>query len=168
MDGNGKTITATTMMMFSCIRFLATLLWALLQLTQSFSSSAPTSSTSTSGVVVDGLLQQARNFLDKREDPEGCMGVLGQIYAQDPSAPGLFKLFEQCLSLKIEQNPDNKQDRWGLASLLLDQERYDEAVPQLRYLTTRSSGGAIKERAASMLFRTNVAIAQWDRVEEEG
>jgi len=113
---------------------------------------------------VDALLTRARSLLDIGKDADAAFGVLTQVYQQDPTAQGLQRLFERCFRLRILMT-GNIQDRFGLASLLLDQERYDEASQELRTIVdTPEIPSQVHEKASSMLFRTNAACCQWDSI----
>ena len=110
---------------------------------------------------VDSLLSRAKSFLDVEKDADAAFGVLAQIYQQDPAARGLNRLFERCFRLRVETT-GNVMDRFGIASLLLDQERYEEASNELRLIVdTPDLDGALREKAYSMLFRANAACCRW-------
>ena len=92
-----------------------------------------------------------------------CTGA--NVYtAQDPSAPGLFKFFELPPLSENRTKPDNKQYRWGLAPLLLDQER---TMKRSRNCICRVVLSKNKRRINVILFQTNVAIAQRGQLEED-
>jgi protein O-GlcNAc transferase len=110
---------------------------------------------------VDALLSRAQSLVQQR-DSDAAFATLSKIYAVDPDARGLANLFEACLRLRVEE-VGNTQDRFGLAALLLDQERYEEASVQLRHILSCEDdpGKGVLEKASSMLFRTNAACCQW-------
>jgi protein O-GlcNAc transferase len=122
----------------------------------------------TDTAKVDFLLSKARSFLDVEKDADAAFEVLAQVYQSDPNARGLNRLFESCFRLRIDTT-GNVQDRFGLASLLLDQERYEEASKELRAIldTTTSLSRQLQEKASSMLFRTNAACCQWETFEQD-
>lgn len=133
------------------------------------SSSSPPSPASP--LPVETLLARAQSFVNDGET-NAAFETLAEIYQQDPEAPGLSRLFEACLRLKVDSKDGTMQDRFGLAALLLDQERYDEASVQLRQVLLSGDGHdnvseASLEKAASMLFRSNAACCQWDTYVED-
>ena len=112
---------------------------------------------------VEALLSRAQSLVEDR-DTEAAFATLSEIYAVDPNARGLTGLFESCLQLKV-QDSGSLQDRFGLAALLLDQERYEEASVQLRHILCSEDndcGQDMLEKASSMLFRSNAACCHWD------
>ena len=80
--------------------------------------------------------------------PKAAFAALSEVYAQDPDTPGLSRLFEACLRLKVQTEGDI-HDRFGLAALLLDQERYEEASVELRQIL--HSPGADSEVSPQVL-----------------
>jgi protein O-GlcNAc transferase len=116
---------------------------------------------------VDSLLSRAQSLVQQR-DTDAAFATLSEIYAVDPNARGLTNLFEACLQLRVEEFGDT-QDRFGLAALLLDQERYEEASVQLRRILSSQDdpGEGVLGKASSMLFRTNAACCQWETYLED-
>lgn len=119
---------------------------------------------------IQSLLQQARTILNTtcttNDNTDAAFDVLAQVYQQDPHAKGLSSLMETCLELKIKSNPDSSSvhDRFGLASLLMDQERYDSAMTHLQHICNPHDNDAppfLKERASSLLFRAKAALCDW-------
>lgn len=128
--------------------------------------------SSPSPLPVETLLTRAQSFVDAG-DSKAAFDALSAVYSQDPNAPGLSRLFEACLRLKVETE-ENVQDRFGLAALLLDQERYEEASVELRHILHSPTTGAnddvspqVLEKASSMLFRSDAACCQWDSYIED-
>lgn len=126
-------------------------------------AAAASASTSSSSSEMERLFQQAQSHIDQG-DVDAAFGTLSEIYAQDPQARGLQKLFESTLKLGVDKDPHNVQDRFGLASLLLDQERYEEALVPLREICNLQP---TNERACSMLFRTRAACCHWQTYPED-
>ena len=118
--------------------------------------------------TIDSLLSRARSFLDVDKNADAAFEVLAQVYQKDPDARGLNRLFESCFRLRVDTT-GNVQDRFGLASLLLDQERYEEASKELRAIldTTTNRSRQIQEKASSMLFRTNAACCRWKTFKQD-
>ncbi|KAL7533235.1 hypothetical protein ACHAWF_004407 [Thalassiosira exigua] len=162
------------------------------------SAAAPPSSPS------DALLARARRCLDLN-DAEGAFVALAEAHGIDPTDPRLSSIFEACLRLKVtlgegrrrrerKVGPDGRtadrserelselfQDRMGLASLLVDGERYDEAGEQLRKaigeVEDRPSRSADDDRlrwrpqldrARYLLHRSDAACCRWDDYVEDG
>lgn len=87
--------------------------------------------------------------------------------------PGLYTCFEDLFRLKIRLYSD-PVDRMGLASLLSDLSRHEEAAKELREILTLSSDDGnshvddtLQKKAASTLFRTQAAICAWDTFGED-
>jgi protein O-GlcNAc transferase len=84
--------------------------------------------------------------------------------------PGLMSCFEDLFRLKIQLNND-PIDRMGLASLLSDLGKYEEAANQLREMTAKENqqplDGFMKEKATSLLFRTQAAVCAWDTFDQD-
>jgi predicted O-linked N-acetylglucosamine transferase (SPINDLY family) len=122
----------------------------------------------SSPLPVETLLTSAQSFVDDGNSVD-AFDTLAQVYAQDPNAPGLSRLFEACLRLKVEDG--SVQDHFGLAALLLDQERYEEASVQLGHILEFNNDENVSvqvlEKAASMLFRSNAACCQWKTYVED-
>jgi len=115
---------------------------------------------------VETLLLRAQSFMEDG-DSKSAFDALADVYAQDPDAPGLSRLFEACLRLKVETE-GHAQDRFGLAALLLDQERYEEASVELRYIIkSKDVSAQVLDKASSMLFRSNAACCHWDSYVED-
>ena len=112
------------------------------------------------------LLQEVQRLIHKEKDPDQAFGVLSEIWTLDPTFPGLQSNFESCLRLKVELDGTDIQARFGLVSLLLDQERFEEASQQLRF-TVNADDQYIREKSAAQLFRTNAAMCNWDTVVED-
>jgi protein O-GlcNAc transferase len=127
--------------------------------------------SSPSPLPVETLLTRAQSFVDAG-DSKAAFDALSAVYSQDPNAPGLSRLFEACLRLKV-QTEESVQDRFGLAALLLDQERYEEASVELRHILHSPTGAnddvspQVLEKASSMLFRSDAACCQWDSYIED-
>jgi len=144
---------------------------------------------------IQTLVNQAQSLLKER-DVDGAMGTLSEIYSLDPNTSGVLRLFESCLRLRVDigldANQNVVQDRFGLASLLLDQERYEEASVQLQHIVSDLSVEGDNDidnntkvinnnkqqqqekqdrfllaKASSMLFRTNAACCRWDTYEKD-
>lgn len=111
---------------------------------------------------VEALLSRAQSLVERR-DSDAAFSTLSEIYTLDPNARGLTSLFEACLRLRVEDGGDT-QDRFGLAALFLDQERYEEASVQLSHILSSQDdpGKDVFEKASSMLFQSNAACCQWD------
>ena len=63
------------------------------------------------------------------------------------------------------------QDRFGLSSLLIDQERHEEASRQLRAIFNKNEeqhlSNAWRDKAISMLYRTQASACQWEHMEKD-
>jgi hypothetical protein len=112
------------------------------------------------------LLQQV-NQLIKEKDSEQAFSVLMDVYSQDPTLPGLKSSFESCLRLQVEADEADAGARFGLVSLLLDQERFEEASNELQHVVG-SDDPYIQEKSAGQLFRTNAAMCNWETVARDG
>jgi protein O-GlcNAc transferase len=125
---------------------------------------SPSQSLTSAGAAppVEALLNRAQSLVERR-NLDAAFATLSEIYTLDPNARGLTRLFEACLRLRVEEGGD-VQDRFGLAALFLDQERYEEASVQLRHILSSQDepGKDVFEKASSMLFRSNAACCQWD------
>ena len=152
------------------------------------SSPKISSSNTDSGTEVDSsdsLLSQAKAYLSQR-DPDKAFGCLVQLYSLDPNAPGLQGGFESFFRLRIDMatTSDNGkdesdldendmqsliQDRFGLASLLIDQERHEEASTQLRVILSynNSHNHLQRDKAISMLYRTQASACQWQHMQQD-
>jgi len=140
--------------------------------TKSFSKLSCTD-TSNDAVSVDELLYQAEDYLSK-QDPDNAFHLLAQVYSVDPNTPGLQRGFESFFRLRIEMADNGAvEDRFGLASLLIDQERHEEASTQLRaILNHRNLHGETetflqRDKAISMLYRTQASACQWQTMEND-
>ena len=111
------------------------------------------------------LLQQAKWLMLERQDSKAAFSVLSQVYATNPNAAGLSDMLESCLKLRIDMDGDD-YDRFGLASLLVDQERYEEASFHLKIIVD-SDNPALVERAYSAFYRSMTAICDWESPSDE-
>jgi len=113
-----------------------------------------------------GLLQKVRQQI-QHGDSDAAMESLIQAYTENPQATGLSRLWQECLELRVEQNP-HAQDLIGLASLWMDQEGYEQASKYLQQVfQLDEKDEVLLERASSMLFRSNKACCQWNMWEED-
>lgn len=112
------------------------------------------------------LLNKVQWYLDKK-NADKAFATLTEIYQLDPTFPGMQSKFESCLRLQVEIDGSDIQARFGLVSLLLDQERFEEASEQLRH-TVDSDDPYIREKSAAQLFRTNSAMCNWETVVRDG
>ena len=94
-------------------------LYHLVSFSTGFSFSTPQQSS------IETLLQRAKSQTSQRKT-DAAFQTLSEIYAIDPNTIGLNALFEECLKVKVEDG-GNARDLMGLASLLVDGERYEEA-----------------------------------------
>ena len=122
----------------------------------------------------ESLLSLARDAI-RREDADEAFSFLSQAYAADSNIQGLMSCFEDVFRLRIKLGfnlgENVVQDRFGLSSLLTDQQRYEEAAQELRILLqevnaddNRRKYSDVRDKAASMLFRSQAAICQWDNI----
>ncbi|KAG7351722.1 glycosyl transferase family 41 protein [Nitzschia inconspicua] len=172
----------------------------LLQRGVSSSSSSSSSSPSLESSDASSLIERARRFLQQK-DTDTAYDLLLQASQHGNGGamhtiPGLLSTFEELFRTKIalqeeeeeEINNSSKQkkklsivlDRMGLASLLSDQGRYQDAAKELGVAVklfdpTKEEGVAavatpvsssipqgIMDKATSMLFRTRAAICEWE------
>ncbi|KAG7365833.1 glycosyl transferase family 41 protein [Nitzschia inconspicua] len=159
-------------------------------------SSSLSSSPSLESSDASSLIERARRFL-QQNDTDTAYDLLLQAAQQGNGGamhtiPGLLSTFEELFRTKIalqedeeeEINNSSKQkkklsivlDRMGLASLLSDQGRYQDAATELGIAVklfdpTKEEGVAassssipqgIMDKATSMLFRTRAAICEWE------
>jgi len=125
--------------------------------------------------TVPQLLKDAIELLDN-ERPTEALDCLIRIYGLSanegggPDTPGLNRAFERALRTKINltlKTDDGAiQDRFGLATLLIDQERHEEAGEQLRKIISYSRDSVLAERATAMLHRTNSAVCAWGGISD--
>ena len=114
------------------------------------------------------LVSLARESI-QREDPDEAFLFLSQAYEKDSSTTGLMQCFEDVFRLRIKLGQGNVlQERMGLSSILVDQQRHEEAAKELRVLIgelskeeDQKSLRALKSKAASMLFRSQSAVCHW-------
>ena len=123
---------------------------------------------------------RANVLLERDKNATGAFLALSNVYKIDPTAKGLQRQFERCFRLSIEllilemnDNNDKKllvqlvQERMGLAALLIDQERYDDAGKELRLVISslksneKSIGQSLFDKATSMMYRTHAASCNW-------
>jgi protein O-GlcNAc transferase len=117
--------------------------------------------------TIKSLLQQAKRLIVETRDSNAAFSVLSQVYQKNPNAAGLSALIESCLRLKIEIDNDD-HDRFGLASLLVDQERYEEATLELESIIDSDNHSALfVERASSVLYRTKAATCDWESRDDD-
>jgi protein O-GlcNAc transferase len=110
--------------------------------------------------TIRSLLQQAKDLIVVQKDSEAAFAVLSLVYQQNPNAAGLSSLLESCLRLRIDVNGSD-HDRFGLSSLLVDQERYEEACFHLQIIVD-SDNPALVERVYSVFYRSKAAICDWE------
>jgi protein O-GlcNAc transferase len=128
------------------------------------------------------LIEQARESLKKNDTEvaftlllEASNGAHGEMH----SIPGLLPTFEDLFRTKISITENCKDDnldsalsivldRMGLASLLSDQGRYQEAVQELEQAVQKTKENnhahipqGIADKAMSMWFRSKAAICDW-------
>eukprot|EP00980_Cylindrotheca_fusiformis_P030238 scaffold24593_cov176-Cylindrotheca_fusiformis.AAC.1 len=122
--------------------------------------------------IPNTLLASARAAMS-RNDTDAAFQFLSEAFTENANMPGLYSCFEDLFRLKI-QLYDDPGDRMGLASLLSDLSRYEEAAKELREILALSNGvldsrvdKALEKKAASTLFRTEAAICAWDTLEED-
>ena len=122
----------------------------------------------------DSLVALARDAIC-REDAGEAFSFLSQAYSADSNTQGLMSCFEDVFRLRIKLGQSTGenvlQDRLGLSSMLIDQQRHEEASQELRVLLhelnlvdDRKSYRGVRDKAASMLFRSQAAICQWDNI----
>lgn len=142
--------------------------------------STSTSSTSNSISAAESLVASARQSLDQN-DADAAFHYLTEAFAQNANTPELMPCFEDVFRVKIRLY-DDPVDRMGLASLLSDQGKYQEASKELRSMllsedrkeksqghsNSKQLSTTLREKATSMLFRTQAAICCWDNFEEDG
>lgn len=130
-------------------------------------------------------LERAQASLESDNDPEDAFSALAKVYSIDPTTKGLQRTFELCFrkSIQFLEEDENKgptrmqiaQERMGLAALLIDQERYDDAGNELRKvvsslepLSSQEAYQPLYEKASSMLYRTHAASCSWqDRFQDD-
>lgn len=130
-------------------------------------------------------LERAQASLKSDNDPVDAFSALAKVYSIDPTTKGLQRTFEMCFRKSIQwlEEDEHKdptrmqiaQERMGLAALLIDQERYDDAGNELRKvvsslepLSTQEAYQPLYERASSMLYRTHAASCSWqDRFQDD-
>lgn len=105
--------------------------------------------TSEPSLPVETLLSRAQSFVDD-ENPMAAFDTLSQIYAQNPDAPGLPLLFEACLRLKVDKE-GNVKDRFGLTTLLLGQERYEEASVNLCNILFKTDKDNVSDQVTKLM-----------------
>lgn len=97
---------------------------------------------------------------------ETAFVYLTSLFANNPQTPGLAQVFEECLRRMIVQKTLQHDDsalvdRFGLASLLMEQERYIEALSQLQVVVKRA-GEDLRVRALQAIVRAQGASCLWD------
>jgi len=118
--------------------------------------------------IEDPLLTSARQSLD-RNDTDGAFESLLQLHSQNADTPGLMSCFEDMFRIKIEQH-GKTEDRMGLASLLSDRGRYQEAAQELEEVVNDKKGAMatpLQDKAISMLFGCRAAICDWDNMDPD-
>ncbi|CAJ1935636.1 unnamed protein product [Cylindrotheca closterium] len=111
------------------------------------------------------FLASARHAMSQN-DTDAAFQYLSEAFFRNPNLVGLYSCFEDLFRLKISLNNDDV-DRMGLASLLSDIGRYEEAANELReMLSTKNDVShmdqALHKKARSTLFRNEAAICSWD------
>jgi protein O-GlcNAc transferase len=131
-------------------------------------------------------MERAQVSLENDKDPIDAFAALAKVYAIDPTTKGLQRAFENCFRKSIQWLEEDKnkdptiilqiaQERMGLAALLIDQERYDDAGIELRIvvsslepLSSKEAYQPLYEKASSMLYRTHAASCSWhDRFQDD-
>jgi len=119
------------------------------------------------------LIEEANTNLQHKKVNE-AFNLLAEAYSVDPNTNGLQSCFESCLVLKINitssKDPEKSiEDRFGLASLLIDQERYEEASFELgeimRILSSRGDSYLLR-KCEAMMFRTCASLCKWDATDK--
>ena len=110
--------------------------------------------------TIRSLLQQAEQLIVVEKDSSAAFAVLSLVYQQNPNAAGLSALLESCLRLRIDVDGSD-HDRFGLSTLLVDQERYEEACFQLQIIVD-SGNPSLLERVYSVFYRSKAAICDWN------
>lgn len=100
-----------------------------------------------------------------RNDTDAAFQYLTEAFSINANLPGLYSCFEDLFRLKIRISND-AVDRMGLASLLSDLGRYEEAANELREMLFNNDvsnmNEALRQKATSSLFRNHAAICSWD------
>ncbi len=132
--------------------------------------------------------QQALKNLDVQSAETFLMAAVAEVNGAVMNNPPLLQCFEDLFRTKIkiaqeETNHQNEslaygiaQDRMGLASLLTDQSKYQEAADELemavRSLSVLASSGSVSsdvilalDKASSLLFRTRAMVCDWGTYE---
>lgn len=131
-------------------------------------ATSPTSQNAPATIAMEEntFLVQARNAM-KQNDTDAAFQSLSQVFAINANTPGLMNCFEDLFRLKIRLNNDSI-DRMGLASLLSDLGRFEEAAVEFRNVVENEHlGGPLQEKAASMLFRTEAANCAWKTIDQD-
>ena len=106
-----------------------------------------------------------------QNDTDVAFQYLNEAFSINPNLPGLYSCFEDLFRLKIRLHND-PVDRMGLASLLSDVSRYEEAANELRGILGSESETSrldptLRKKATSTLFRLEAAICAWDSYETD-
>ena len=121
------------------------------------------------------MLKEAGDHLDNHRPVEAleCLFSIYGLSASEGGGPeikGLNRSIERALRMEIQLAPNTKddviQDRFGLATMFIDQERHEEASIELREIVSNSLDSAMTERATAMLHRTNSAICAWGSISD--
>ncbi|KAL3939336.1 MAG: hypothetical protein SGBAC_005918 [Bacillariaceae sp.] len=112
------------------------------------------------------FLASARQSMSQN-DTDAAFQYLSEAFSIDATLPGLYPCFEDLFRLKIILDNDDV-DRMGLASLLSDLGRYEEAANELREMLVTIENDvpdmdqALRKKATSTLFRNEAAICSWN------
>ena len=131
-------------------------------------ATSPASNNNVPGTtnVKNSFLIDARDAM-ARNDTDAAFQFLSDAFAQNANTPGLMSSFEDLFRLKIKLHNDSI-DRMGLASLLSDLNRFEEAAEEFRNVVEKEQlGGPLQEKAASMLFRTEAANCAWKTIDKD-
>jgi len=129
--------------------------------------------------------QEALKTLDVQSAETFLMAAVAEVNGAVMNNPALLQCFEDLFRTKIKialaQEEDEEsmmaygiaQDRMGLASLLTDQSKYQEAADELelavRSLSVLASSSSVSsdvvlalDNASSLLFRTRAMVCDWE------
>lgn len=138
-------------------------------------------------------IDKANAALDERDlatAEESLMMAVAEVNGAVMNHPKLLRGFEDLFRTKIKISQDNQdndeawtsyqiaQDRMGLASLLTDQSKYQEAADELELAVrslslllasdASSPAATTLDRASSLLFRTRAMICDWSDYDRLG